>query len=92
MSCVHVAQGEFEDTSSYTNRLEEMRKIGGDKWLSLLDADRTMLSIDSSADVSTVVSNLAIKCPEGFACPIGIVLLCHLYASMCVCLYYRMMW
>lgn len=51
-----AAQGEFEETSSYTNRLEEMRKTGGDKWLSLLTADRTKQSIDSSASVSYLLN------------------------------------
>ena len=63
--CVHVscaAQGEFEDTSSYTNRLEEMRKTGGDKWLSLLTADRAKQTLDSSASVSHFVRLLSECC------------------------------
>ena len=37
--CVHAAVGEFEESASKTNRLEEMRKIGGDKWLSFFNTE-----------------------------------------------------
>ncbi len=34
------AQGELEATFSMTNKLEELRKEGGDRWLAILNAQR----------------------------------------------------
>ena len=54
--CLNAAQDEFEESASVTTRLEEMRRTGGDKWLSLLNTDRTKYSVPISDGVSLLTN------------------------------------
>ena len=60
--CLPAAQDEFEVSTSVTIRLEEMRKTGGDKWLSLLNTDRTKQHTATTPDtVSRCVAVIPLR-------------------------------
>ena len=49
-----TAEGEYEMATSVTSRLEGMRKMGGDKWLSILNTDRSRHSVTSRDTVRSI--------------------------------------
>ena len=55
---MYTAQGEFDEAASQTTQLEEMRKTGGDKWLSIFNAERTKQSGFGNASDSVSCSTM----------------------------------
>ena len=71
-----TAEGEYEVATSVTSRLEGMRKMGGDKWLSLLNTDKSR---------HTVVSHDTVSCSSD-TCSVyrTVYTVVHYYNNMCL--------